>query len=107
MQIYQTVLGEPIELELLGDDGCALDLSLYDEDESFLRLEYPTATVDKAIRFAEDGNKVYYDVVEGDFDEGETVLGQIFMIKVETGVVTRRKPLPIFNIEVLRILEAP
>lgn len=106
MEIYQTVIGDPIELELFDGQGEALDLSLYDESASFLRLAYPTGTVDKAIRFG-TGNIVYYDVLEGDFDDNETVQAQLFLIKETMGAVTRRKPLEIFAIEVLRILEAP
>ena len=106
MEVYQTVIGSSLELETFDGNGDALDLTLYDEAESFLRLAYPTGSVDKAIRFG-TGNIVYYDIEEGDFDENETVQGQLFLIKETGGAVTLRKPLEIFAIEVLRILEAP
>ena len=105
MNVYQTTIGSALELRAI-DNDVDIDLSLYDESESFLRLAYPTGSVDKAIRFG-TGNIVYYDVLVGDFDENETVQGQLFLIKETMGAVTRRKPLEIFAIEVLRILEAP
>lgn len=106
MEIYQTTVGDSLELELFDGNDVALDLSLYNEDESFLRLVYPSATIDKAIRFG-IGNIVYYDVVEGDFDENENVQAQLFLLKLVNDDVLKRKPLEIFTIQVLPVLPAP
>lgn len=106
MEVYQTSVGSSLDLELFDGQNQPLDLTLYDESNSFIRLEYPSGTIDKSLRFGEN-NWVYYDVKAGDFDEVENVRAQVFMRKIVNEELVRLTPLAIFVIQVLPVLPAP
>ena len=105
MEVFETFYGDVLEITVTDSEDVAVDLSDYDEAESFLRLQQDDVTSDHPVTF--NGGEVKFVIDSTIFAESGTMLGQVFLRKKVLGVLTKNHPTEIFKIEVFAILEAP